>query len=245
MICTGTTLTSLEAHPIFSRIKVKLYSFYDVVLQRSSSGPVVIFVNYNKHIKHRDFHLSCNLRQSLSVGSYNFDMQWPTSLSDVAHVCGSKAKITSTLINLVLYFLIMICQLDTPAALFLGKEPPIPIQQEFGGSQSQFWRNEKCPSCLSIRVLLNVPLRRLPKATYCHFIFCQDLIAIRCVIHYPSLTMLSLFAPWSGSAAIELLFLNLGTGWSKWPDSRPDEAPDTHVERWVGRSLGLGALEQR
>jgi hypothetical protein len=70
-------------------------------------------------------------------------------------------------------------------------------------------------------------------------------VASHCVIHYPALTKLSLFAPWSGSAAIALLFLNLGTGMSKWPDSRPDEAPDNHVERWVGRSLGLGALLQK
>jgi len=72
-------------------------------------------------------------------------------------------------------------QLDTPATLFLRKEPPIPIQQEFGGFQSQFWRNEKCPCFLSIRVFINVLLWRLPKVTCRHFIFCQDLITVRCI----------------------------------------------------------------
>lgn len=133
-----------------------------------------------KHTKHRNFILSCNLRQSFFVGLHNFDVQCPTSLSDVA-LCGSKANITSNFINLVPYCLVLMGQLDTPAALFLGKKPLVPIQQESGGSQSQFWRDKKCSCCLSIRVLIDIRLWRLRKATCRHFIFCQDLIAIRCI----------------------------------------------------------------
>jgi hypothetical protein len=90
MICTGTTLPSREAHPVCSRIKVKLYSFCDVwFLKVLVQPPRHIGALYcNKHTKHRDFVLSCNLRQSLSVGLHNFDVHWPASLSDVACVCG-------------------------------------------------------------------------------------------------------------------------------------------------------------
>lgn len=163
----------------------------------------------------------------------------------MARVCGSKANITSSFINLVLYYLILMGQRHTLAALFLRKEPPVPIQQEFGGSQSQFWRKKSVLVVCRFEYLsmyLSVGYRKQLAAILFSARIWLLYVASHCVIQYPSLTKLSLFAPWSGS---ELIFLNLGNGWSKWPDSRPDEAPDTHVERWVGRSLGLGALEQR
>jgi len=36
-------------------------------------------------------------------------------------------------------------QLDTPAALFLGKEPPIPIQQELGAPRVSFGGMKSVP----------------------------------------------------------------------------------------------------
>ena len=62
-----------------------------------------------------------------------------------------------------------------------GRNPQFSFSRNSGVPRASVGGKKKCPCCLSIRVLINVPLWRLPKAAYHHFIFCQNVIAIRCI----------------------------------------------------------------